>query len=176
MSYKGNNIQGWMSDIELNWLYETALTMDSILEIGCWKGRSTHALLSGCKGVVFAVDHFRGNPDQINKEHKEASDGNLYHEFMENTVNFDNLVTMKADANDVVKFFKPKSIEMIFIDGRHLTMAVISDILNWMPICKTLLCGHDYNMEGVYNAILGINLPIKIEAGTIWSYQIEGNL
>ncbi len=57
--YKDLGIQGWMSLKELNWLYQQAKKCDSILEIGSWKGRSTHALLSGCKGIVTCVDTFK---------------------------------------------------------------------------------------------------------------------
>ncbi|MBU4356393.1 MAG: class I SAM-dependent methyltransferase, partial [Proteobacteria bacterium] len=60
--YPGNDIKGWMSQKELQWLYEQARNMDSIVEIGCWHGRSTHAFLSGCRGTVYAVDHWQGSP------------------------------------------------------------------------------------------------------------------
>ena len=57
-----NRITGFMSEPELTQLYKWACECESIVEIGSWRGRSTHALLSGCKGKVYAVDHFGGNP------------------------------------------------------------------------------------------------------------------
>jgi hypothetical protein len=175
MIYKGNNIEGWMSNIELQWLYETASKMKSVVEIGCWKGRSTHAILSGCKGNVFAIDTFKGTKDQIDAEHKEALKGNIYSEFIENTKQFNNLIVMRDFSVNISKFFRPKSVEMVFIDGGHTKNNVIKDILCWLPICNKLLCGHDINMEGVEAAIIGINLEIEIIPGTVlWTHEIKG--
>ena len=56
-------IEGWMDIDELEWLHDTAVNMNTVVEIGAWKGRSTIALLQGCKGIVFAVDPWRGYSD-----------------------------------------------------------------------------------------------------------------
>ena len=61
---KAQEIRGWMELEELLWLNQTAKNMDSIVELGCFCGRSTYALLSGCmehnaghpNGTVYAVD------------------------------------------------------------------------------------------------------------------------
>jgi hypothetical protein len=74
------DIQGWMTRDELTWLYETAQTMQSIAEIGCWKGRSTCALLSGCPGTVHAVDHFLGSATERDTFHKEVHTKDVYSE------------------------------------------------------------------------------------------------
>jgi len=50
--YKATQIEGWMSYAELIWLNLTAKKMNSIVEIGSWKGRSAHALASACPGKV----------------------------------------------------------------------------------------------------------------------------
>ena len=53
-----NDIEGWMEQTELEWLYSIASEMESIVEIGSWKGRSIHALCTRCKGTVTAIDLF----------------------------------------------------------------------------------------------------------------------
>ena len=53
---RAKGYQGWMYPEELEWLYEAAKRMNSIVEIGSWQGRSTYVLLSGCRGPVVAVD------------------------------------------------------------------------------------------------------------------------
>jgi predicted O-methyltransferase YrrM len=83
-----NKIQGWMSETELLWLFNTAKEMNSVVEIGSWKGRSTHALLSGCKGTVYAVDHFLGSVDERETYHAEAKTRDIYKDFMGNVGSF----------------------------------------------------------------------------------------
>ncbi len=126
--YKGNNIDGWMNDNELDWLYEKARQMDSIVEIGSWKGKSTHALLTGCRGVVFAIDHFQGSVDERDTTHKEAKNHDIYKNFYKNVGHFKNLVTMRTDSKKASSFFKAKSIDMVFIDGDHTFEGVFNDI------------------------------------------------
>ena len=65
-----------MTEAELQWLTERAAEASSVVEIGSWKGRSTAALLSGCKGTVTAVDHFLGSPDD--ERHKEAATTDIH--------------------------------------------------------------------------------------------------
>jgi len=142
MIYRCPDIQGWMNEDELQWLYNTSLQMNSVIEIGSWKGRSTHALLNGCKGPVYAVDHFKGNPDQIGEglPHHEATLKDIYEDFKKNVGNYPNLFVMKMDSLAASRFFKKESVDMVFIDGCHRYEDVFRDLKIWMPICKYLLC------------------------------------
>ncbi|MEN6537920.1 MAG: class I SAM-dependent methyltransferase [Bryobacteraceae bacterium] len=166
--YEGNTIEGWMSNDELQWLYETACTMTSILEVGSWMGRSTHALLSGCRGPVYAVDTFKGTPRAV--EHVFAHNGgDVRAKLMENVGMFPNLIVIQADSADAAKRFNPRSFEMIFIDGDHSYSMVMRDIKAWLPIARTMLCGHDRHQDGVPQALKDCGYAWKEEAGTIWS-------
>jgi hypothetical protein len=53
-------IPGWMSEIDLQWLGEQAKHHDLIVEIGSYQGRSTRALGDNARGVVYAVDDWKG--------------------------------------------------------------------------------------------------------------------
>lgn len=143
--YQGNDIQGWMSPVELQFLYETAQKSSSVLEIGSWKGRSTHAILSGCKGRVVAVDHFRGSEgeDYAHAEAK-AEDLPVYKEFMRNVGHFTNLTVMKVSSKEAKEVLKDQNFDMIFIDGEHTYEGVKEDIALWKDNAKVILCGHDY--------------------------------
>ena len=44
---------GMGAEVELVWLYEMAHKMETIVEVGSYQGQSTHALLTGTKGMVF---------------------------------------------------------------------------------------------------------------------------
>ena len=161
MSYKDPNIRGWMFGAELQWLYETATTMKNVVEIGSWEGKSTHALLSGCSGAVIAVDTFKGSAiDPLHITATLAKEFDIYSGFKRHVGHFPNLTVMKMDSKKAAEFFKPKSAEMVFLDGDHEYEAVKQDIISWLPVCKVLLCGHDYNAPGVCGALKDLGLKV----------------
>lgn len=162
-----NDISGWMTKPELNWLKKTASGMDSVVEIGSWMGRSTHALLSGCRGTVYAVDHFQGSPGEIEESHKLAQEIDIYEEFQKNVGNFDNLKVLKMPSEEAVNQFKDKSIDMVFIDGSHQYEDVKKDIEMWLPKAKKLICGHDYQWIWVEEAVTE-KFGMVDTADTIW--------
>lgn len=139
-------INGWLTEKEIAWLTKKSKEMESVLEIGAWKGRSTAAIASGCKGYVYTVDHFRGSEEQ---EHKQAlvNEAPIFSQFALNMVNYDNLIVMKMDSMNAVTLFPDNSIDMIFIDGGHDYDTVRKDILKWTPKARKIICGHDYCNE-----------------------------
>ena len=167
------NIEGWMSLVELLFLYQQAKKMTSVVEIGCWQGRSTHALASACQGTVYALDHWQGSEGDMSKELIKAED--IYPIFLENTKSLSNIKVIKADANESVKQFEDASIDMVFIDGGHLYADVAKDIKAWLPKTKKLICGHDYSPEfpGVIGAVDETFGKPDGVVGTIWYKVIE---
>jgi predicted O-methyltransferase YrrM len=166
------DIQGWMSPEELEWLYQKAKEMATIVGIGSWKGRSTHALLSGCKGIVYAVDHFKGSRSEREWAHAEAKTEDIHEIFIKNVGHFKNLITMEMDSVETSKLFKDKETDMVFIDGDHAYPAIKKDIEAWMPKCKRLLCGHDIDQDGTPTAFKELNLTPKKEVGSLWSIEL----
>lgn len=150
-TYK-NDIPGWMRSKELAWLYLVAQEMDNIVEIGSWMGRSTDALLSGCKGTVWAVDHFKGSNTEENSFHREAAKWDISKIFLGNVGHYKNLKLLKMDSLEAVERFKDKSVDMVFIDGGHEYEEVMVDIKAWLPKTKKLICGHDYDRKSVKRA------------------------
>ena len=155
MPYEIPSIQGWMGSNEMYWLNTMAQAMTSIVEIGSWKGRSTHALLSGCPGPVFAVDHFKGNPNELEPDmaHHEAVTGDIFSQFWLNVGSFKNLVVLRMPSVEAAKFFAPASVDMVFIDGYHIKEAVLEDLRSWFPKCRRLMCGHDVSYSSVQGAL-----------------------
>ena len=139
-----NDIEGWTTELELEWLEERAKGMDSIVEVGCWKGRSAKTLLKGCPGKVWCVDHFNGSPDTQFSSRVRAERENIYQRFIENVGLYPNLEIMKMSSEDAAEMFATTA-DMVFIDGDHSYAAVKRDIERWLPKCKKLICGHDYN-------------------------------
>jgi len=160
-----------MSVSELEWLFLRAREMRSVVEIGCWKGKSTHALLSGCPGPVFAVDHFKGSENELHGAHAEAKKKDISLDFISNVGMFKNLVLMRMESTEAAKYFREKSVDMIFIDGCHKEDAVRKDISCWLPICRRLFCGHDTEMvKGVLKDMIP-NFK-KINGTSIWSIEL----
>ena len=163
------HIDGWMSHAELDWLYEQALKCHSIVEIGSWCGRSTYALLSGCKGTVYAIDHFNGSPDELKPglSHYRALTDDIYSEFMNNVGHFPNLQVIRGDSVEAAARFPDNSIDMVFIDGCHAYESVKADLAAWGP--KTsFLCGHDRHEGGVPVALDECIYHIDQTIGSLW--------
>lgn len=172
--YEDPKIDGWMTKEELNWLFQEAKEMKNIVEIGSWMGKSSHALLSGCLGTVYCIDHFKGSPTELDRVHKLALTEDIHARFMKNVGHFKNLVVMKMDSLEASKLFEPKSVDMGFIDGDHQPHQVKADIEAWYPKCRKLLCGHDLNEKGVKQALSEVDLPYRYinPTWTIWSVRL----
>lgn len=165
------SIHGWMSDQERDWLYETAKQMSSIVEIGSYQGKSTHALLSGCKsGIVTAVDHWEGQEGQFKVDGGEA----VYQAFLENCGKFPNLVIEKMSSKEAAeKFLKEgKKFDMVFLDAGHNYEDVKEDLALWHDLGIKLLCGHDYDEAPVKKAVDEF-LNITGLCGSIWYYKLD---
>ena len=163
-------IEGWMSADELRWLKTAAARMTSACEIGCWKGRSTHALLSKVNGPVYAVDHWLGSAEE-GPAHEEAQSGDVFEQFKANVGHFDNLKIVRGHSHDVAGHVP--EVDMVFIDGSHEYEAVKKDIELYAPKAKTLICGHDYNWPGVARAVREKFGPrVSRAQGTIWQVWV----
>jgi predicted O-methyltransferase YrrM len=162
-------IQGWMAPDELVWLAMQASTRSKVVELGCWKGRSTRAIAQHTPGVVFAVDTWRGSPGE--GEHSEAhqqspeelaqfSLNKVYSQFRRNMKDLPagKVVSIMGDgtvaAEELFKRYG-NTFDMVFIDAEHTTQAVTRDIANYQKLLRPggLLSGHDYNWDSVKKAV-----------------------
>ncbi len=141
--YSANFIAGWMSFKEQLFLFEQARNMESVIELGSWKGKSTYALCkSGCPDVT-AIDTWMGSKAEPSA-HAQAKDGSVFAEFKRNMEGFTNLTVVQSDINEAVKDYEDGAVDMIFIDAGHEYDEVKNDIIKWKPKAKLILCGHDY--------------------------------
>ncbi len=163
--YKYPGIEGWMLFPELMWLNDMAKKYETIAEVGSWKGRSTHALLSGCKGSVTAIDTWKGATDP-----KDGTYGqDVFKEFLINTKDFGNLIVNRNESVEAAKRYADGEFDMVFIDATHTYDEVKADIEAWLPKTKRLICGHDYSPHWpeVMRAVDG-TLKKDGVVGTIW--------
>lgn len=129
-----NNVDGFMRDHELDWLYRTAKGKKNIVEIGCYKGKSTTALLKGINGhgMVWSIDPM-------------VDYGNhTFVELMANVGAYPNFRHVRVPSSLGVRLFENKSVDMVFIDGAHDYEHVKEDITLWLPKVHGIICGHDY--------------------------------
>lgn len=145
-------IPGWMTDDELGVLGYLASKSDSIVEVGCWKGRSTKRFLESCKGPVYAVDHWSGTVTDVSS--LVAYDLDVYDDFIKNVGGYKNLTILKGDSVKIAKTFD-KNVSMVFIDAGHEYEDCKTDIEAWLPKCSRIIAGHDYSNEwpGVKKAV-----------------------
>lgn len=160
-------IQGWMASNELLWLEECARRMDSVAEIGCWKGRSTYSLAEHCPGPVYAVDHWLGSEDERMGPHKEATERDIFADFMGNVGHFPNLRVRRGASTEVAATLP--MVDMAFIDAGHRYEDVVADLDAWAPKTLRLLAGHDYDYPGVGRAVKErFGDRVKGGPGSIW--------
>lgn len=163
-------ISGWMSEPELEWLAEQASRCQRIVEIGSYAGRSTRALADNCPGIVYAVDIWAMGPWARDIDWMTEEKADQYEKFRANMSPYIETgkvipiqATSLAAAARVTQLF-----DMIFIDGAHDYESVLDDILAWAPKTSDILCGHDYDHEGVKFAVNYLVPNHTNPVGTIW--------
>ena len=170
-----NPISGWMRPEECAFLRGVAKEMTGgIIEIGCYKGRSTKELLDSGNPVI-AIDSWEGSPDKVDETYGMDGDA-VYAEFLENVSGYENLLVCRDTSLNQAKMIYDKSVDMVFIDAAHDYMSVKADIAAWLPKARKLICGHDYDQgwPGVVQAVNEAFPDGKIKRiGSIWIREIE---
>jgi Methyltransferase domain len=159
--YKDQRIEGFFRYSELIWLYLTSQKMNSVVEIGPRKGRSSHAIASGCPGKVTLVDNFSWHPE-FNPD--------VERDLRRNMSGFKNVEILKMGSVEAATHFEDNSIDMVFIDGAHDKESVLKDLNAWYPKCKKILCGHDIDQPDVKDALVEFDIFFEGQvAGSIWA-------
>jgi hypothetical protein len=163
-------VEGWMSPQELAFLKGAAENVESVIEVGSWKGRSTFALLTGCDGPVYAVDHWLGSEDERAGAHAEAATGAVWAQFMANVGQFPNLRVIRKPSLQAV--FEAPEADLVFIDAGHRYDEVRADLRAWRPKASKLICGHDFDQPDVARAVREeLGEPDGV-VGSIWFKEV----
>ena len=144
-------VPGWFDFEQVyDLLVASAHSGEAIVEVGCFQGRSTCYLASlakrACKDlVVFAVDTFKGSPEQAG----DPILPRLQEIFLRHIAAagcLDIVRTIPLDSVTAASLFPDNSLASCFIDACHLFDAVQADILAWLPKIREggILGGHDY--------------------------------
>lgn len=179
---KALTISGWMEEAELQWLAEQASSRSSILEIGCYMGRSTRAFADNTDGKVLVIDDFLGPRDSgswnplTGHPYTEEERQGIFSKFEENLsdhLDSGKVQVLKMDFSKVEEYFSERNIkpDLVFIDGDHSYEAVSRDIKYWKKriVSGGLLCGHDSPYPPVSKAINELVPGVQLVQGTyIW--------
>lgn len=178
-------IEGWMLPSELEWLATHAARASCIVEIGSWKGRATRALGDHAAGVVYAVDHWRGEPSDPQalcsiEAHGRGADA-VRRDFEDNLSDLIARGTVKPVvqmSSAAAAQFEQEGIrpDLVFIDGDHSEASCGADIDAWCPLMRSggVLAGHDYhrNHMGVVRAVHARFGDRMTRHKTIWAVQL----
>ena len=168
---------GWFSIVDIREyrrLVEQVPVEGTIVELGCWKGRSICSIAEIIKRKnlsVVLVDTFQGTPGE-EYAHGEAKTKDILSELKTSLIRFglvDRCQVMVMPTNVAAE--ENGQFDLVFIDADHSYEAVKQDIANWKPKIKAggILAGHDYLWEGPRKATEGMNVH---PANNIWSVQL----
>lgn len=189
-----NKRAGWFTEQEAEALYNLVIQSKArtVLEIGCWEGRSTFVLCEalGPTGTVFSVDHFMGVPGS-GFNHPTGVYANLatdregvIQRFLDNTFKYrvrGQHFLIEAPFDSVYPhldyLFKHTPLDLAFIDDDHSYEAVKRRIQQCRMLVRPggIICGHDYRTvgnAGVQQALEEALPGFKAFNGTsLWAWQ-----
>lgn len=179
MPVEPEEIQGWMAPECLRWLTKRGAASKVMAEAGCWKGRSTAALMQRSSGVLYAIDTWAGTPDRPVQQQRYFPDASTaFEQFCENMKeHIDNaqLVPLRMTSLDGASYLRARlgvsSLDFCFIDADHSEQAATADIRAYYPLVKkgAVLAGHDYTHDGVNAAVTKtLKKAVKRGPGSIW--------
>jgi len=167
---KAKLINGYILDPELEWLASTARKSTAILELGALLGKSTRVLCDNTKGTVCSIDLWEQTEGGLIATFPE-----VYKEFIDNLR--DHLIAQKlsfykATTDYAISLLKNegRKFDFIFIDADHRYEQVKKDILGSMELLSQggIISGHDYNWEGVKQAVDEIFPKFNLHSNIWW--------
>ena len=137
--YRYLDIPGWfnMHDAYAN-IIKFVDDGQSIVEIGCFTGRSTRYLMDGLDYAgkhnvkVHVIDTFKGS----GMEHASVDLRSMYDQFEENLREYIDggrviVYQSRSDNPDLIKSFEDNSVAAVIVDGDHTLESVEDDVYNW---------------------------------------------
>jgi len=168
MDHFYSHIDGWSHYLEVlyQYLVPKLPATCTVVEVGCWKGRSTAFLAVSLiqSEKVFrlhAVDHWKGCLEgyyQNSQVAQDLRDDKVFDDFKRNLAPVaEHMNIIRSNSVDAAAQFEDNSLDMVVIDDDHLYESVINSIMAWAPKLKPggFLCGDDCdgNYPGVERAV-----------------------
>ncbi len=147
----------------------------TIIEVGCWKGRSLACLLvevvnSGKQISVIGVDHWQGSEGERSLI-AEAASTDLLTECRANCerANYPHWQLLTGASTQVAE--TAPMADVVFIDASHTYYAAKADMLAWVRRVKPggIIGGHDAHFSGVWRAYTEVFGTVDILEGCWWT-------
>lgn len=156
------NVVGWVDHRVPAVLLPLAAQAQVIVNIGVWKGASVALMADVIKpgARIWAVDHFRGSPDERETNHKEGvrDPKNILAQFvgyMTKLNMWGKVMPLTLDSVAASYYFDPGEVDLIYVDGGHDYESCVQDISNWLPKLAPggIMLGDDLDWPGVRKAV-----------------------
>jgi len=166
---------------DLPWLAVHARDCEAILEIGCFRGASTRAMLDNSNAHIWCLDSWKGSGRTDSMKGLVTTEHD-YQCFLRNLEDALNRITiLKMFTYEAVErgVLEGLTFDMVFIDGDHSYEAVKFDIEHFGPLVRPggLLCGHDYESrrrKGLVKAVHEMAGTPNIGGDQIWWVVKDG--
>jgi predicted O-methyltransferase YrrM len=177
---RAKQIEGWMTDLEMDWLATIARQSKLVMEVGSFKGRSTRTIADNLppEGKLFAIDTWNGSeaePD-AHEACKRLHGDYVYMEFISNLsdlIYVGRVIPLRMHSKNAASLLSTMRADFIFIDASHLYEDVLVDIEAFEPLVAEngVFSGHDYSNgahPGVSKAVDEKLKIVNVEGTSIW--------
>jgi hypothetical protein len=159
-------IEGWLTRPEALLLFVKSIEpgISTILEIGCWQGRSSSlfAQISRDYGLRFiTVDDFSGSGELWTKRK------HIKERFLRN---MHGLRFELHHPDDLPALIRTERIGLVYIDGSHCYESVKSDIKGFLPTARCII-GHDYSLPDVQKAVNEVIPSKSLPVFDMWMWE-----
>jgi predicted O-methyltransferase YrrM len=152
----------------------------SVVEIGSWSGSSAVIIGSVVQrvfGKLYCIDWYKGDESNDGYLKATAEKFDIPAIFKRNIEYFKltNTVELKIMSSEEASLlFEDNTLHLVFIDGSHNYTSVLNDINLWYPklITNYIICGHDYNMDGVKKAVNEKFKQVNIKEDIWWTKKV----
>ncbi|MBS1761534.1 MAG: class I SAM-dependent methyltransferase [Bacteroidetes bacterium] len=137
------------------------------VEVGVWKGEFSDFILSNWVGKkLYSVDPWKNfddseYPDDMNI--KQDKFDSIYNDVKTLLAKHgERSEIIRKDSVSASRDFQDKTLDFVYLDGRHHFEGVKEDIYYWYPKVKNggLLCGHDYLNGKIGETYFGVKQAV----------------